>query len=362
MRNAAEPIRLGIVGCGHATVGLHLPAIKAHPGINVVALADVDVTQLERAAEKFSIPGRYTEPEALVVDPNVDAVAICVPPEHHVGLATIALDANKHLFVEKPLTLDLNDAQRLIAHANRSDRTVLVGHNLRHHHHTVEARKMIQRGVLGSIEFVHAVWSSRYRIDRGFPDWRRRRATGGSALLELAVHYLDLWRYLLGSEIEAVVASSRSAEADDLTATVIARMANGALTSSAFSQYAATGHDIELFGQDGRLRISLCRFDGLEFAPSTQFPGSPIDRLQSLVHTMTELPRGVASAARGGGFADSYRNQWRHFADCVRSGEPVACTLDDGMRAVQAGLACIASVEAGRFIRVVDAPSSAAVV
>jgi predicted dehydrogenase len=362
MRNGAEPIRLGIVGCGHATTGLHLRAIKAHTDIDVVALADIDVTRLEHAAEEFSVPGRYTEPEALIADPNVDAVAICVPPEHHVGLAMMTLDANKHLFIEKPLTLDLGDAHRLIAHADRSDRTVLVGHNLRHHHHAVEARKMIRRGVLGSIEFVHAVWSSRYRIDRDFPDWRRRRATGGSALLELAVHYLDLWRYLIDSDIEAVVASSRSAEADDLTATVIARMANGALASSAFSQYAATGHDIELFGQNGRLRLSLCRFDGLELAPSTQFPGSPGDRVQSLVHTIKELPRGVASATRGGGFADSYRNQWRHFADCVRSGEPVACTLDDGMQAVQAGLACIASVEAGRFVRVVDAPFSPAVV
>lgn len=358
MAHQVEPIRLGIVGCGEATTGLHLRAIEAHADIDVVALADVDATRLEQAANKFSVPGRYPDPEALIADPNVDGVAICVPPEHHVPLAMAALDADKHLFVEKPLTLDLDDAQRLIARANRSDRTVLVGHNLRHHHHAIEARKRIRHGDLGSVEFVHAVWSSRYRIDRDFPDWRRCRATGGSALFELAVHYLDLWRYLTGSEIEDVFASSRSGEADDLTATVIARMADGVLASSAFSQYAATGHDVEVFGQDGRLRLSLCRFDGLEFAPITQFPGSPGDRLQGLLHTIKELPRGVVSATRGGGFAESYRDQWRHFVDCVRRGEPVMCTLEDGKRAVQAALACIASAQSGRLVRVADAPSS----
>lgn len=362
MAHQVEPIRLGIVGCGEATTGLHLRAIEAHADIDVVALADVDATRLEQAADKFSVPGRYPDPEALIADPNVDAVAICVPPEHHVPLAMAALDADKHLFVEKPLTLDLDDAQRLIARADRSDRTVLVGHNLRHHHHAIEARKRIRHGDLGSVEFVHAVWSSRYRIDRDFPDWRRCRATGGSALFELAVHYLDLWRYLTGSEIEDVFASSRSGEADDLTATVIARMADGVLASSAFSQYAATGHDVEVFGQDGRLRLSLCRFDGLEFAPITQFPGSPGDRLQGLLHTIKELPRGVVSATRGGGFAESYRDQWRHFVNCVRRGEPVMCTLEDGKRAVQAALACIASAQSGRLVRVADAPSSTALI
>jgi predicted dehydrogenase len=362
MPDQIEPIRVGIVGCGHATRGLHLPAIKPHTDIDVVALADTDAERLEQAADEFSVAGRYTDPEALIADPDVDAVAICVPPEHHVPLAMAALDGGKHLFVEKPLTLDLDDAQRLIARADRSDRTVLVGHNLRHHHHAVEARRRIRQGDLGSIEFVHAVWSSRYRIDGDFPDWRRRRATGGSALFELAVHYLDLWRWLIGSEIEEVFASSRSGEADDLTATVMARMGDGVLASSAFSQYAAIGHDIEVFGQDGRLRLSLCRFDGLEFAPSTQLPGSPGDRLQSLVHTIKELPRGVGTLTRGGGFAESYRDQWRHFADCVRHGEPVMCTLEDGMRAVQAALACIASAQTGRLVRVADAPSSTAVI
>jgi myo-inositol 2-dehydrogenase/D-chiro-inositol 1-dehydrogenase len=362
MSNGVGPIRLGIVGCGHATRGLHLPAIRPHTDIEVVALADTDAKRLEQVAAEFSIPGRYTDPEQLIADPNVDAVAVCVPPEHHVALAMAALDADKHLFVEKPLTLDLDAAQRLIARADRTDRTVLVGHNLRHHHHAVEARTRIRRGDLGSVEFVHAVWSSRYRIDRGFPDWRRRRATGGSALFELAVHYLDLWRYLIGNEIEEIFALSRSGEADDLTATVIARMADGVLASSAFSQYAAIGHDIEVFGHDGRLRLSLCRFDGLEFAPSAQFPGSPGDRLQSVMHTIKELPRGVASATRGGGFAESYRDQWRHFADCVRREEQVVCTLEDGMRAVQAALACIASAQSGRLVRVANAPSSPAVI
>lgn len=362
MPHQVEPIRLGIVGCGEATTGLHLRAIEAHTDIDVVALADIDATRLEQAADRFSVQGRYSDPEALIADPDVDAVAICVPPEHHVSLAMAALDADKHLFVEKPLTLDLGDAQRLIARADRSDRTVLVGHNLRHHHHAAEAQRMIRRGDLGSIEFVHAVWSSRYRIDRDFPDWRRHRETGGSAFVELAVHYLDLWRYLTGSEIEEISASSRSGEADDLTATVIARMADGVLVSSAFSQYAVTGHDIEVFGQDGRLRISLCRFDGLEFAPIARFPGSPSDRLQNLLHTIKELPRGVASATRGGGFAESYRDQWRHFADCVRHGEQAMCTLEDGMRAVQAAFACIASAQSGRLVRVADAPSSPAVI
>src|SRR5438270_12767855 len=94
-------VRLAIVGCGFVTVDRHLPALRHVPEIDVVALADLDPRRAAEAAESFGLDAATLEVERLLAAPEVDAVAVCTPPASHVELALAALDAGKHVFLEK---------------------------------------------------------------------------------------------------------------------------------------------------------------------------------------------------------------------------------------------------------------------
>src|SRR5437870_7646639 len=111
---------VGVVGCGAIASIAHLPALRAL-GVPVVAVADVDESRCAAVASRFSVERRYSTPEDLVADRDVDVVAVCVPPQYHVQVATAALAAGKHVLVEKPVALDLDEAERLRATAAGSD-------------------------------------------------------------------------------------------------------------------------------------------------------------------------------------------------------------------------------------------------
>jgi predicted dehydrogenase len=146
------------------------------------------------------------------------------------------------------------------------------------------------------------------------------------------VHHLDLWRFLLGSEVAEVFASSRSEGRHDTKATITARLQTGALAFSGFCQGGAETHEIEVCGGRGRLVASLYRFDGFDLVPASTFPGGVGRRVWGLLRTAGDLPGGVTVALRGRRQGADLR-EWRHFAECALLGALVESTLDDGRRA-----------------------------
>ena len=349
------PVRLGIIGCGNVTENRHLPAIRSLSDLQVVALADIDKGRLHRAADRFGVENRYVDYRDLLADPGVEAVAVCTPMQWHVEMAIAALDAGKHVLVEKPLALSLDEAETLIERAAASPRKVMVGYNLRWHRLVRQAREMIQQGQLGRIELAVATFTSGTRYRRDVLEWKKRRALGGGVLLEFATHYFNLWRFLLETEVEEVFATSTSDEWDDVTGTLTARLSNGALASAHFSESTTEHNEVQVLGQAGSLRLSLYRFDGLEYAPLFAAPGQIRYRLQQLARSLRQFPRGVRYFRRGGEYYASFIAQWRHFAESIQGVTPVECTLEDGRRALQVALAATQSASTGKPVRVEEA-------
>ena len=168
----------------------------------------------------------------------------------------------------------------------------------------------------------------------------------------MAVHHLDLWRFLLGSEVDEIFASSRTETSDDQTATLTGRLRNGALALSGFSQRAAEAHEIEIYGRQGRLLASPYRFDGFELGPAATFPGDLTSRARGLLRTVRALPGMISSVRQGGSFLQSYRDEWQHFTGCVLRGIPPDSTFDDGRRALELVLAAIDSARSGHPVDV----------
>ncbi len=349
MKGRLHKVRLGVVGCGRVTELRHLPALGEAGEFEVAALSDVDDARLKRVADRFGIKGRYRDYRGLIEDGGVDAVAVCVPPKLHAEVALAALAAGKHVFVEKPLALRLEECDLLSARAEAAPSLkVLVGFNMRWHRLAREARERVRGGEIGRVKLVRTVFTSAIRLGGDFAEWRRARETGGGVLFELGTHHFDLLRFLLEDEIEEVYASS---PAPDETAVFTARARGGAQIVSAFSEGTAENHELEIYGERGWLRVALYRADGLERLSLGQYPGSVGTRAGGLKRTLRELPRLVRQLRRGGDYVATYAAEWRHFADAILKDEPPESTLEDGRRALEIVLAAMEASETGRAVK-----------
>jgi myo-inositol 2-dehydrogenase/D-chiro-inositol 1-dehydrogenase len=356
MLERSPSVSLGLIGCGWVTAEQHLPALRHLPEARVVAVADIKPDQLKRVADRFHIERRYTDFRALLQDRDIEAVAVCTPPRFHVEAALAALEMGKHLFIEKPLALGLDEIDRLMERARESPRiVVMVGFNLRWHRLVRQAREMIRRGEMGRIEVVRTAFTSAMPDEENLPEWRKWRQQGGGVLVDKASHHFDLWRFLLQSDVEEVFATSRSEPFDDVTATVTARLSNGVLVSSVFAEQTGDNHEVEIYGQAGRLHVSCYFFEGLESFPVSRPPGGLGTRLRKMVKTFTLPPGAWRLRQPRGEFAASYRSEWRHFLDAIRRDVPVECTLEDGRRALQMTLAAVESASLGKPVKVAQA-------
>lgn len=350
MESAQLPrLRIGIIGAGRATRTLHLPALRALPEAHVVALADPDQWVLEQTAKEFLIAKGVADYRVLLEDQTIEVIAICVPASSHVEIALAALDAGKHIFIEKPLALTLEDCDRLIARAVDVPRTVMLGFNTRWHRLARQGRALLSQGQVGTIDVVRSVLTS---CHQDLPEWRKRRVSGGGVLLEMAMHHFDLWRYLLGEEIEEISAHTRSGTWEDESATVTARLSSGALASATFAECTSQNNVIEVYGRTGSMTISFYRFDGLETAATSDIPGNLPARLKGIMQFGKDLPQAIATMRRGGEWRQSYVEEWRQFVASVRTGRSVDCGLEDGRRALAAALAAMESAATGRTVTV----------
>lgn len=346
-----DKIKVGIIGCGRAAGKLHLPALQKMQTVEVILLADVDEKQLNSVADDFGIDERYTDYQKLLQKSQVDVVAVLAPVQFHVPIAIAALDAGKHVFLEKPLALTLEDADKLINHASKSEKKIVIGFNLRKHRLIEQARKMVQDGKLGEIEAIRSSWTSAIRYQQDIPDWRNNSQLGGGALFEIGVHHFDLWRYLLDSEVAQIQAYSKKENGINTTVSLSGKMANGLPVSGFFSEQTSNANEIEILGRKGRLRISIYEFDGLSFDPIMSVPGGMGPRLLKLKEFLLQLPTGIKIAKQGGDFLLTYKNEWEHFVEAIQNDGDVHARLEDGRKALEIVLAARESVESGESVK-----------
>jgi len=349
-----QVVRLGIIGCGNVTTKCHLPALVRLSNIKVVALSDIDAAVMARAARLFDFGNIYRNYRDLIADPNVDAVAVCVPPSLHTETALAAITAGKHTFIEKPPTLVLSDCDLLSDAAAQSDTVkVAVGFNLRWHRLVRETREIIRREGLGPIRLMRSVFTNGAQQGQNSTSWRNCTSLGGGALLDLGIHHFDLFRFLMFDEVAEICAASGS---DSDAVTITARMRGGARIVSAFCNGTGANHEIEIYGDYGWLRLSLYRANGLEQFDAGEYPGASQKLLVQLKQTLRAMPHLIRRVRQGGDQMASYTEEWRSFAAAIIHNAPVECGLADGRRALEIALA---ADEANRTNRAIELPSAA---
>ena len=210
----ADPeFRVAVLGTGAIAQVVHLPVLSSMAGVKIHAVCDYDKPRAQAIANRFGVPRVPTTDDEVFNDPDVHGVIICTPNHLHESQAIAALEAGKHVLVEKPLALTAEGARRVVETAEKAGRGLMVALNNRYRPDAVALRPFIQGGEMGRLFYVKGGWLNR-KIRTLRPTWRHRQATaGGGALMDLGVQVLDLAMWMLDyPRVERIVAHSSPGE------------------------------------------------------------------------------------------------------------------------------------------------------
>ncbi|MBM5827496.1 MAG: Gfo/Idh/MocA family oxidoreductase [Cyanobacteria bacterium M_surface_7_m2_040] len=195
------PLRVAVAGLGFGEQ-VHLEALKASPQWEPVALWHPRPERLEQALARHGLRGS-TEFAALLDDPGIDAVVIATPPGPRFALARAALEAGKHLMLEKPVALDAEQVAELQRLALARGLSVAVDFEYRAVPLFQQLAQLLQQGVLGDPWLVRLDWLMASRADASRPwSWYSSAAEGGGVLGALGTHAFDLLHWLVGPTVE----------------------------------------------------------------------------------------------------------------------------------------------------------------
>ena len=185
-----EPLRLAFLGCGFIT-RVHSRHLRSLFGDAISSYASRDAARAEAFCRRYNGARAYPGYTAAIEDPRVDAVVIAVPPRFHLDLTLQALEAGKHVLVEKPAYLGMADYRTVLEARSRAGRVVFVGENDHYKPLAVCLRRLLYEGVIGEMVFAH--FTSIVKRLKPADDWRNDDTmAGGDAFFEEGIHWLHM--------------------------------------------------------------------------------------------------------------------------------------------------------------------------
>ena len=268
-----QPMKLGVIGLGARGNQAHVATLKKLPEARITAICDIQADRMQQINE--GLPAKaatYVDYRELIKDPNVGIVVIATPGYLHHEMALAALRAGKDLVLEKPLSLNYQDAIEIVREAEKSKRIVAVGMQRRYSDGDARFQAAIDSGMIGQVQMVNY---SEYRGDWNpatwlYPDpatgqkisWRRLSKTAGSTELEFSIHALAMVTNMVKSPLVRVAASGGVVHYKDGRDTrdvvgILADFANGARLSYNFNLFAQGVHEsLTVVGDKGTLQRS----------------------------------------------------------------------------------------------------------
>ena len=184
----SKNIRVAIIGCGYWGKNL---VRDFHSLGTLAAISDSDPETATAIAEKYGV--KALEVDEILADDDVDGIVIAAPAEYHANLALKGFAAGKHVYVEKPISLSLEDAEKMIAASEEADRILMVGHLLQYHPVFLKLKKMVADGELGNLRYIYS-----RRLSLG------KLRTAENVLWSFAPHDISMILTLAGEEPDNV--------------------------------------------------------------------------------------------------------------------------------------------------------------
>jgi myo-inositol 2-dehydrogenase/D-chiro-inositol 1-dehydrogenase len=328
-------VKLGIIGLGRIGT-IHAENAKLLEDVELVAVSDIRIERAKEVAEKLKVKKVFASPEDLIRDPEVEAVMICSSTNTHAPLVLECARARKHVFCEKPLSLDLVEVDRMIEAMKEAGRILFVGFNRRFDRNFKKVKEAVEEGKIGTPHVLKI--TSR---DPEPPPIEYVKVSGG-IFLDMTIHDFDMARYIMGEEVEEVYASGsvlvdeEIGKAGDVdTAVVVLRFRSGALGVIDNSRKAVYGYDqrLEVFGTKGKITVDNIRED------TTMLTDEQGDHGSKYLYFFLERYR------------ESYLEELKTFVKNVAENEPPAVSGEDGRMALLLGYAAKKSLEEKRAVR-----------
>jgi len=326
-------VGVGLIGCG-SIAGHHARAWAEVEGARLVRCADVNGEVARKFAEEHGIRRWSANWQDVISDPEVSIVVICTPTNYHAEQALAALEAGKHVLCEKPIALTLEDASKMVDTARERGLKLGVGFQRRFHDEWRALREIIRGGRIGR----PIVWRMAAATAGPTRPWFLDMDKGAGPFVDLAVHFYDLARALLG-EPRAVVADllklkREFGDAPDTGVVSVEFEGGDRLIMTLSWGLPGLGHQacqgasmFDLLGPRGAILRSqkgwrITRPDGEEEVPFEPTP-----------------------------WPELFKRQAQKFLKAVVEGGEPEATGEDGLRALEVGLAAIESARTGRRIK-----------
>jgi predicted dehydrogenase len=347
-----KPIGVGIIGSGGIAQGAHMPGYKAleNEGVRIIAVADAFPATAKAAAEKFEVPHQFSDYKQLLAMDEIDVVSVCTPNYLHKQPTVDALNAGKHVLVEKPMAMDAREGQEMVETARKSGKKLQVGFMTRFSSQAQALKRFIDAGDMGEIYYARAQALRR----RGIPGWGvfiEKDKQGGGPLIDIGVHILDLTLFLMGhpkpTHVSGITYAKFGKRADVLGlmgqwdpkkftvedfAVGFVRFANGA-TLTLESSFVANMEqndlfNTQLFGTEG----------GCQYSPIKMF----FEKNKTLVDaTPVFLPS-----------VRTHEAEIRAFVEAVREDKPVPVSGEQALQVTQIIDGIYRSAEEGREVAI----------
>ncbi|MBW7458551.1 inositol 2-dehydrogenase [Paenibacillus sepulcri] len=331
-----KKIKIGVIGAGR--IGkIHVDNLRRIPEAEIVAVSDLFAgEELQEWAGSRGIGIVTKDSEEILSNPDIDAVFICSSTDTHVELIKRAAQEGKHIFCEKPVSMDISLTEEALEEVRKAGVQLQVGFNRRFDHNFKRVREHVQAGEIGSPHLIKI--TSR---DPEPPPEAYIKVSGG-IFMDMMIHDFDMARFLSGSEVEEVFAQGSvlidpvfSKYGDVDTAIVTLRFENGALGLIDSSRRAVYGYDqrAEVFGSKGAVSVTN---DHPNTAVLTTENGLRSDKP---LHFFLERYQGA------------YMDETEQFIDCLLNGKPVPVNGNDGRQAERIALAAKLSHQQQRVVK-----------
>ncbi|MFD1848611.1 Gfo/Idh/MocA family protein [Oceanobacillus bengalensis] len=347
-------LKVGVIGIGSISDS-HINSYVKNERVELVAFCDVNEKRLKEKAKKYEVEQCYTDYPELLEDKSIDAVSICTWNNSHAEIAIAALEAGKHVLVEKPLSMTVKEAKAVQEAAGKTGNVLQVGFVRRHGDNAKLLKQFIDHGDLGEIYYAKASCLRRLGNPGGWFSDKKR--SGGGPLIDLGVHMVDICWYLMGKPRPVSVSGNtyhklgnrsnvknlsfyKAADYDpsinsveDLTNAMI-RFENGAslLVDVSFTLQAKKDEvSVKLFGDKG----------GAEIEPELMIVSEQHDTILNMTPQMDTL---------GFDFAKAFSNEINQFVSCCLDGTENIAPVEDGVEVMRMLQGIYESAETGKEV------------
>jgi predicted dehydrogenase len=357
-----------MIGVGGSGGWGHFPGYMMIPDkVKISAICDANI---EVAKEKARLVNAktFSDYNEMLKDPNIEAVDICLPHFLHGKVALDALEAGKHVIVEKPFTTTLEEADAVIASAKRHNLKLMVAENTRFVNAYEVAKDLVDEGVTGQILFARTYiggmdpYIGAHILGKRAEDeknWRNfQKKAGGGAIFDGGVHSFFLLEWMIGKikSITAIQARSEFSgpvsEVDD-NASGIAELDNGGLASFSitFTSEIPWTERLELNGTRGSIIVDMLSERPVQvFANRSPKPESESSAERVFKKAAWEEPIVMHSVLDWK--SASMRKEVAHFADCILTDKEPIVTGSDGRRGIELALKSYESAKTGKKVSI----------